>query len=72
MQTVAEVLMRAEKNTLAELRRLVQRDQGIMGVSRAGKTKTTVTAANVGTPRIRRVCFVLLGQADSQYALPRQ
>lgn len=39
--------MRAEKLTLAELTRLVQRDQGIMGVSRAGKTKTKVTVANV-------------------------
>lgn len=47
-QTVAEVLMRAEKTTLAELTRLVQRDQGIMGVSRAGKTRTTVTVPNVG------------------------
>ena len=46
-QTVAEVLMRADRTTLAELTRLVQRDQGIMGVSRAGKTKTKVTAANV-------------------------
>ncbi|CAN0128070.1 unnamed protein product [Ascophyllum nodosum] len=45
--TVAEVLMRTERTTLAELTRLVQRDQGIMGVSRAGKTRTTVTASHV-------------------------
>ncbi|CAM9806444.1 unnamed protein product, partial [Scytosiphon promiscuus] len=47
VSTVAEVLIRAERTTLAELTRLVQRDQGIMGVSRAGKTKTKVTSANV-------------------------
>eukprot|EP00752_Nemacystus_decipiens_P005102 g4630.t1 len=47
VKTVAEVLMRADRTTLADLTRLVQRDQGIMGVSRAGKTKTKVTAANV-------------------------
>lgn len=49
-QTVAEVLMRADRTTLAELTRLVQRDQGIMGVSRAGKAKTKVTTANVSVP----------------------
>ncbi|CAM9459269.1 unnamed protein product, partial [Ectocarpus fasciculatus] len=47
VSTVAEVLMRADRTTLAELTRLVLRDQGIMGVSRAGKTRTKVTAANV-------------------------
>ncbi|CAM9596894.1 unnamed protein product, partial [Ectocarpus sp. 8 AP-2014] len=47
VSTVAEVLMRADRTTLAELTRLVLRDQGIMGVSRAGKTITKVTAANV-------------------------
>ncbi len=47
LQAVAEVLMRADRMTLAELTRLVQRDQGIMGVSRAGKTKVKVTSANV-------------------------
>lgn len=42
--------MRADRTTLAELTRLVQRDQGIMGVSRAGKAKTRVTVANVSVP----------------------
>lgn len=41
--------MRAECTTLAGLTRLVERDQGIMGVSRAGKTRTTVTASNVSS-----------------------
>ncbi|CAM9690080.1 unnamed protein product, partial [Pylaiella littoralis] len=47
VSTVAEVLLRADRTTLAELTRLVQRDQGIMGVSRAGKTRTKVTTADV-------------------------
>lgn len=55
-QTVAEVLMRAELMTLAELTRLVMRDQGIMGVSRAGKTKTVVTSANVSLA-VNSVCW---------------
>ncbi|CAN0440297.1 unnamed protein product, partial [Discosporangium mesarthrocarpum] len=47
MQVVAEVMVRTQKVTLVDLQRLVARDQGIMGVSKAGKTKTVVTSRNV-------------------------
>lgn len=46
-QAVAETLMRTEKTTLTELTRLVQRDQGAMTVSRAGKPRPKVTATHV-------------------------
>lgn len=51
--------MRADRTTLAELTRLVQRDQGIMGVSRAGKTKTKVTAANVSVSSLVVISWLL-------------